>query len=152
MKSTSQHHTNQDENYQQCQLQDQAEQDADVHHDDDEHAADDSVTEATSTPPKQSLMAFLPTNITIPTEKVGYIFVTSHLQQFLEEYSPSSGKQASLCYIVGLGLNCKFIDLLFKHSIIKFIKISCHLDFIVSEIICKQIDTLTQRLMDLRRF
>ena len=39
------------------------------------------------------------------------------------------------CYIVGLGLNCKFIDLLFKRSFIKFIKISSHLDFIVSEII-----------------
>ena len=35
------------------------------------------------------------------------------------------------CYIVGLGLNCKFIDLLFKCSVIKFIKISSHLDFIV---------------------
>ena len=54
------------------------------------------------------------------------------------------------CYIVGLGLNCKFIDLLFKHSFIKFIKISSHLGFIVSEIIYNQTDTLTQRLMDLR--
>ena len=54
------------------------------------------------------------------------------------------------CYIVGLGLNCKFIDLLFKHSVIKFIKIGSHLDFIVSEIIYNQTDTLTQRLMDLR--
>ena len=33
------------------------------------------------------------------------------------------------CYIVGLGLNCKFIDLLFKRSVLKFIKIS---SFIVS--------------------
>ena len=41
----------------------------------------------------------------------------------------------NFCYIVGLGLNCKFIDLLFKCSVIKFIKISFHLDFIVSEII-----------------
>ena len=54
------------------------------------------------------------------------------------------------CYIVGLGLNCKFIDLLFKRSVIKFIKISSHLDFIVSEIIYNQTDTLIQRLMDLR--
>ena len=54
------------------------------------------------------------------------------------------------CYIVGLGLNCKFIDLLFKRSVIKFIKISSHLDFIVSEIIYKQTDTLTQELMYLR--
>ena len=54
------------------------------------------------------------------------------------------------CYIVGLGLNCKFIDLLFKCSVIKFIKSSSHLDLIVSEIIYNQTDTLTQRLMDLR--
>ena len=47
--------------------------------------------------PEQSLAAFLPTNdITIPTEKVGYIFVTSHLQQFLEEYPPPPNKQAFL--------------------------------------------------------
>ena len=46
------------------------------------------------------------------------------------------------CYIVGLGLNCKFIDLLFKCSVIKFIKISLYLNFIVLEIICKQADTL----------
>ena len=63
-----------------------------------------------------------------------------------------NGKHLKLnyCYIVGLGLNCKFIDLLFKCSVIKFIKISSHLDFIVSEIIYNQTDTLTQRLMDLR--
>ena len=56
----------------------------------------------------------------------------------------------SNCYIVGLGLNCKFIDLLFKCSVIKLIEISFHLDFIVSEIIYNQTDTLTQRLMDPR--
>ena len=56
-----------------------------------------------------------------------------------------------LFYVIGgLGLNCKVIDLLFKHSFIKFIEISFHLDFIVSEIICKQTDTLTQGLMHLR--
>ena len=55
-------------------------------------------------------------------------------------------------YIVGLGLNCKFIDLLFKHSFIKFIEISSHLDFIVSEIICKQTDTLNQELIHQRQF
>ena len=54
------------------------------------------------------------------------------------------------CYIVGLGLNCKFIDLLFKHSFIIFIKISLYLGFIVLEIISKQTDTLTQELMYLR--
>ena len=48
----------------------------------------------------------------------------------------------SLDPIGGLGLNCKFIDLLFKRSFIKFIKISLYLNFIVLEIISKQTDTL----------
>ena len=39
------------------------------------------------------------------------------------------------CYIVGLGLNCKFIDLLFKRLVIIFIKISFLHNFIVLEII-----------------
>ena len=47
------------------------------------------------------------------------------------------------CYIVGLSLNCKFIDLLFKRSVIKFIKIGSFPGFIVSEIIYSQTDTLT---------
>ena len=64
-------------------------------------------------------------------------------------YVPLTQMQIS-CYIVGLNLNCKFIDLLFNHSFIKFIEINFHLDFIVSEIICKQTDTLTQGLMHLR--
>ena len=89
MKGTTKHHIDQNVNHQQCQLQDQAEQDTDVHQDDDEHTANDSVAEATSTQPEQSLPVFLPTNdVTIPTEKVCCIFVTSHLQQFLEEYPP----------------------------------------------------------------
>ena len=56
----------------------------------------------------------------------------------------------SLCYIVGLGLNCKFIDLLFKRLVIMFIKISSLHCFIVLEIIYRQTDTLTEELMDLR--
>ena len=58
------------------------------------------------------------------------------------EHQPGQ-KCAAKCYIVGLGLNCKFIDLLFKRSVLKFIKISFFLGFIVSEIIYSQTDTLT---------
>ena len=54
------------------------------------------------------------------------------------------------CYIVGLGPNCKFIDLLFKRLVITFIKISFLNCFIVSEIIYSQTDTLTEELMYLR--
>ena len=110
LKSTSHHHIDQDKSHQQCQLQDQAEQDTDVHHDNDEHAADYSVAEATSTQPEQSLTAFLPTNdIIIPTEKVGCIFVASHLQQFLEEYPPPSDKQAFLDVYHMLSLQDKYL-------------------------------------------
>ena len=56
----------------------------------------------------------------------------------------------TFCYIVGLGLNCKFIDLLFKRSINIFIKISLYLNIIVLEIVSKQTDTLIQELMYLR--
>ena len=97
LKSTSQQCINQDVNHQQHQLQDQAEQDADVHDDDDDCTANDSVTEGTSIQSEQSLTELLPTNdITIPTEKVVCIFFTRNLQQFLGEYPPSSDKQAFL--------------------------------------------------------
>ena len=43
--------------------------------------------------------------------------------------SHSESLQWEKCYIVGLGPNCKFIDLLFKCSVLIFIKIS---SFIVS--------------------
>ena len=77
------------ENCQQHQLQDQAEQDTDVHQDNNEHTTNDYVAEATTTQSEQSLPVLSPTDgITIPTKKVGCIFVTSHLQQFLEEYPP----------------------------------------------------------------
>ena len=39
-------------------------------------------------------MELLPVNdVTMPSEKVGYILVTRHLQQFLEGYPPPSDKQ-----------------------------------------------------------
>ena len=58
--------------------------------------------------------------------------------------------EGNYCYIVGLGLNCKFIDLLFKRLVIIFIKISSLHNFIVLEIIYSQTDTLTEELMELR--
>ena len=84
------------------------------------------------------------------------------LPRLLPEKVPTV-EQLLYCYIVGLGLDCKFIDLLIKRSInifikislylnfidllIKcsiniFIKISLYLNFIVLEIISKQTDTL----------
>ena len=45
--------------------------------------------------------------------------------------TPAITHGCSFCYIVGLGLNCKFIDLLFKRLVITFIRISFLNDFIV---------------------
>ena len=67
------------------------------------------------------------------------------------EYFDSLGKTLThYCYIVGLGPNCKFIDLLFKRLVITFIKINFLNCFIVLEIIFSQTDTLTEELMYLR--
>ena len=66
--------------------------------------------EATSTQPEQILTVFLPTDeVTIPTEKVGYTLVTSHLQQFLEDYPPSSDKHAFLDVYHMLSLLDKYL-------------------------------------------
>ena len=80
--------------------------------------------------------------------------------RWIEEQNEFLGKQEEKefekdrkgrdCYIVGLGLNCKFIDLLFKRLVIVFIKISFLHNFIVLEIIYSQADTLTEELMELR--
>ena len=45
----------------------------------------------------------------MPTKKVGCILVTSHLQQFLEDYHPSSDKQAFLDVYHMLSLLDKYL-------------------------------------------
>ena len=45
---------------------------------------------------KPDIKPFPTDDITIPNEKVGCIFVTIHLQKYLEDYPPSSDKQAFL--------------------------------------------------------
>ena len=102
-------------NHQQHQLQDHDEHGTIVHntevlHDDDDCTAIDSIAEGTSIQPEKSLTALLPTDdVTIPTEKVGCIFVTRHLQQFLEEYLPPSDKQAFLDVYHMLSLLDKYL-------------------------------------------
>ena len=74
-----------------------AEQDVNAHQEDDEHPAEDVARELTSSHSDQLLTALLPTaDVITPTKKVGCTLVTSHLQQFLEDYPPSSDKQAFL--------------------------------------------------------
>ena len=55
--------------------------------------------------------------VTIPTKKVGCILVTSHLKQFLEDYPPSSDKQAFLDIYHMLSLLDKYLyDNLKQHT------------------------------------
>ena len=90
-RRSSQPCTDTDKKHQQRLSPEHAEQNAAVYQDDDEHSAENAAIEPTSTQSDQSLTAFLPTDdVTMPTEKVGCILVTSHLQQFLEDYSPVS--------------------------------------------------------------
>ena len=55
-------------------------------------------------------MVLLPTDdVIMLTEKVGCILVTNHLQQFLEDYPPSSDKQAFLDVYHMLSLLGKYL-------------------------------------------
>ena len=91
-KSTSQQGIDLDANLQHDQLQYENEQDtiihdADVLHDNDDHTATDTIADGTSIQPEKQITELFPTDdVTIPNEKVGCIFVTKHLQQFLEGY------------------------------------------------------------------
>ena len=81
--------TDTDEKRQQSPSSEHAEQDADANQDD-EHPAKDVAREHTPIHSDQLLTVLLPADdVIIPTEKVGCILVTSHLQQFLEDYLPS---------------------------------------------------------------
>ena len=77
---------------------------------DDEHPAKDVARELTSIHSDQLLTVLLPTyDVIMPIEKVGCILVTSHLQQFLEDYPPSSDKQAFLDVYHMLSLLDKYL-------------------------------------------
>ena len=94
------------------------EQDADAHQEDDEHPAEDVARELTSINSDQLLTVLLPTDdVIMPTKMVGCILVTSHLQQFLEDYPPSSDKQAFLDIYHMLSLLDKYLyDNLKQHT------------------------------------
>ena len=106
----SQPYTNTDEKHQQHLSPEHAEQDAVVHQDDNEHSAKNGAIAPTSTQSDQLLTVFFPTdNIKMSTEKVGCILVTSQLQQFLEDYPPSSDKNAFLDVYHMLSLLDKYL-------------------------------------------
>ena len=59
---------------------------------------------------EKTITELFPTgDVTIPNEKVGCIFVTRHLQQFLEGYLPPSHKQAFLDIYHMLSLSDKYL-------------------------------------------
>ena len=102
--------TDADKKYQQNTTSDSAEQDADAHQEDDEHPAEDVAREPTSIHSDQLLTVLLCTDdVIMPTKKVGCILVTSHLQQFLEDYPPSSNKKAFLDVNHMLSLQDKYL-------------------------------------------
>ena len=110
LRSTLQPCTDTDQKHQQRPSPEYAEQDIEVHQDEDEHLAKDTAVEAISTQSDRSITVFLPTNdVTIPTVKVGCILVTSHLQQFLEDYPLSSDKHAFLDVYHMLSLLDKYL-------------------------------------------
>ena len=102
-------------NHQQDQLQDEDEQDtsmhdADVLHDNDDCTDIDTIADDTSIQPEEPITELFPIDdVTLPSEKVGCIFVTRHLQKFLEGYPPPSHKQAFLDIYHMLSLLDKYL-------------------------------------------
>ena len=97
LRCPSQPRTDTDKKRQQSPSSEHAEQDTDAHQEDEEHPFLNAVREPISIHSDRLLTVLLPTDdVIMPTEKVDCILVTSHLQQFLEDYPPSSDKQAFL--------------------------------------------------------
>ena len=109
-KSTSQQGIDLDTNLQDEDEQDTIIHDIDVLHNDDDHTAIDTFADGTSIHPEKPITELFPTDeVTIPNEKVGCIFVTKHLQQFLEGYPPPSHKQVFLDIYHVLSLLDKYL-------------------------------------------
>ena len=96
-KQPSQVRTDADEKCQQVITSEDTEQDTDTQHRDGKHPVEDLTRELTPMHSEQPCTTLTCTDeVIMPTEKVGCILVTSHLKQFLEDYPPSSDKQAFL--------------------------------------------------------
>ena len=84
--------------------------DTDVSHNDYDSTAIDIIADGTTIQLEKPVTELFPTdNVTLPNEKVGYIFVTKCLQQFLEEYPPPSDTQAFLDIYHMLSLLDKYL-------------------------------------------
>ena len=68
------------------------------------------IADGTSIQLEKSITELLPTDdVTIPNEKLGCIFITRHLQQFLDGYPPTADKQAFLDIYHMLSLLDKYL-------------------------------------------
>ena len=86
------------------------EHDTDAQQEDSEHSVEEFTREPTSMHSEQLYtMLTCADEAIMPTKKVGCILVTSHLQQFLEDYPPPSDKQAFLDIYHMLSLLDKYL-------------------------------------------
>ena len=110
--------TDADEKHQQIMTSEDVEQDTNAQHHDGKHLVEDLTRGPTPTHSEQQCT--LPTctdKVIMPTKKVGCILVTNHLKQFLENYPPSSDKQAFLDVYHMLSLLDKYLyDNLILHT------------------------------------
>ena len=89
--------TDADKKCQQSMTPEDDEHDTDAQQEDNEHSVEDVTREPTSMHSEQlCTMLTCADEVIMPTKKVSCILVTSHLQQFLEDYPPPSDKQAFL--------------------------------------------------------
>ena len=89
-------HTDADEKHQQIKTSEDIEQDANAQHQDDKHPVED--TPEGTTPIQSEQLHTSPTStneVIMPTKKVDCILVTSHLEQYLEDYPSSSENKLS---------------------------------------------------------
>ena len=102
--------TDADEKHQQITTSEDIAQDTDTQHHDGKHPVEDFTREPAPIYSEQpSTMLTCTDEVIMPTKKVGCILVTSHLKQFLEDYSPSSNKQAFLDIYHMLSLLDKYL-------------------------------------------
>ena len=85
------------------------EPDKNAQHWDGKHPVEDIMKEITPMQSEQLCTLLTSTDKVMPTEKVGCTLVTSHLKQFLEDYPPSSDKQAFLDIYHMLSLLDKYL-------------------------------------------
>ena len=110
--------THADEQCQQIMTSEDVEQDTDAQYEDGKHSVEDVTRELTPRHSEQPCTMFTCTDkVIMPTEKVGCTLVTNHLTQFLEDYPPSSDKQAFLDIYHMLSLLDKYLhDNLTQHT------------------------------------